>query len=48
VEYVVWGDAFRITNEHTPAFQTDFLNTVVRTHKLTKEKLVKFFPPTIL
>ena len=41
VEYVVWGDAFRITNDTTPASQVVFLKEDVRTHKLTKAKSVR-------
>jgi hypothetical protein len=43
VEYVVWGDAFRITNDTTPASQVAFLTEDVRTHKLTKAKSVRPF-----
>jgi hypothetical protein len=42
VEYVVWGDAFRITNDTTPASQIVFLKEDVRTHKLTKPNSVRF------
>ena len=41
VEYVVWGDAFRITNDTTPASQAVFPKEDVRTHKLTKAKSVR-------
>jgi hypothetical protein len=41
VEYVVWGDAFRITNDPTPASEAVFLKEDVRTHKLTKAKSVR-------
>ena len=41
VEYVVWGDAFRITNDTTPASQVVFPKEDVRTHKLTKAKSVR-------
>ena len=41
VEYVVWGDAFRITNDPTPASKAVFLKEDVRTHKLTKAKSVR-------
>jgi hypothetical protein len=41
VEYVVWGDAFRITNDPTPASEAVFLKEDVRTHKLTKAKSIR-------